>query len=74
MSDELFTASDLNDHERVTLIALLRASVFSDGGVSEEEHAQIRALAAELGEDGFAAASTKAEERGRNVRELCDLI
>jgi|GEM_PF-1494305 len=71
---ELFTVAELNDHERVTLVALLRASVFSDGDVSEEEHEQIQAVASEMGQEAFDAASIRAEEMGRNVRELCDLI
>ena len=71
---ELFTVAELNDQERITLVALLRASVFSDGEVSEEEHEQIQAIAAEMGQEAFELASIHAEEQGRNVRELCDLI
>ena len=71
---ELFTVADLLEHEQVTLLALLRASVFSDGHVSPEEHEQVRALASEMGQEVFEAASIRAEQQGRNVHELCDLI
>lgn len=71
---EIFTVADLLEHEQVTLVALLRASVFSDGQVSSEEHEQVQAIASEMGPEAFEAASIRAEETGRNAKELCDLI
>lgn len=71
---EIVTVADLEPHERVVLVALLRISVLSDREVSGQEAEQIQAISSEMGLEAFETASIAAEEHGRNVRELCDLI
>lgn len=71
---DMFNVAELEPHERVALLALLRRSVLSDGDVSDEESEQIQAIAAEMGDDAFEEASIAAEEFGRDVAELCNLI
>jgi|1186.fasta_scaffold780871_2 uncharacterized tellurite resistance protein B-like protein len=55
--------ADLNDDERVALLALLQRVVAADGRVSEEEREEIEELVEAFGEDGYRAAVDAAAHR-----------
>src|SRR5436305_1189426 len=55
--------SDLNDDERVGLVALLELVVASDGDVPREELSQIKHVIHGLGEDEYRRAVAEADRR-----------
>lgn len=55
--------ADLDDTERLALVALAHAMAAADGEHSEEEMSEFRELAHEIGHDGFEAALAAARAR-----------
>jgi uncharacterized tellurite resistance protein B-like protein len=62
--------SDLNQEERVALLALLQKVVGADGRVSEEEQDEIAELVEAFGEDGYRQAFEDAGRRFGDVETL----
>lgn len=54
---------DLDESERIALVALVQAMVAADGEQSDEEMAEFREIAHELGKREFDAAFASARER-----------
>jgi len=54
---------ELNEDERIALVALLEMVVASDGDVTHDELAQIKHVIHDLGEDKYRAAVAEADRR-----------
>lgn len=68
---------DLNPTERVALVALVRASVLSDGALSETETAEYDLLVTEMGEESYREAAAVATERvydDASLRRLLEAV
>ncbi len=63
--------AELNDDERLVLVAALGCAVGGDARVSEEESAVLDRVAAALGDDAYRAC---AAECGRRFRDVGDLL
>jgi uncharacterized tellurite resistance protein B-like protein len=65
--------SDLNETERVALVALLEAVIAADSEVTDDEPEKLVEVIAELGEDAYRLAIEEAdrlEEEGTDLRKL----
>jgi len=65
---------DLNATERTALVALVRASVLSDGNLSESESSAFDLLIAAFGEEGYRAAAEAATEAAHDEQSLRALL
>ena len=65
------TFQDLNESERLVLVAALGCAIASDARVSEAEHEVIRRVATALGDDAYRAL---AAECGRRFQDEQDLL
>lgn len=61
---------DLNENERLVLVAALGYVIGSDARVSEAEHAVIRRVATELGDEAYRALAAECERRFRDEQDL----
>ena len=65
--------SDLNETERVALVALLEAIIAADSEVTDEEPQKLADVIAELGEEAYGLAIEEAdrlEDEGTDLRKL----
>jgi uncharacterized tellurite resistance protein B-like protein len=62
--------SDLNEEERIALLALLQTVVAADGRVSDGEREEIAELVEAFGEDGYRRAFDEAGRRFENDDQL----
>jgi uncharacterized tellurite resistance protein B-like protein len=61
---------DLNDDERIALVALLKAVAEADQYVTDDEAKQVRKVISALGRKVYEAASDEADERFQDIEDL----